>query len=229
MKKIISLLLVCLFLMALQLPVSAEGSFSYVFDEADILTMDDELALEEFAGQLSDQTQCGIYFVSVDNFEDYDDSGAYEAAKEIYLDWELGYDGDASGVLLLMSMSNRKMALIAKGYGNAGITDAVNEEIRSAIKPSFKADDWASGVEIYIQMAGEALASARAEGRTEADVVRYTGAPLGWRLVAILVLFLIAMLVAYLVTLGLKNQLKSVAPKTEAMAYTGPDDLHLSR
>ena len=226
MKKIISLLMVLALLFALQLPAAA--SSGYVFDQADILSEEDEIALDQFAEEYSQYADCGIYFVSVDNFEDYDDSGAYEAAKEIFLDWELGYGDDGSGVLLLMSMSNRKMALIAHGYGNAGITDDRNQEIRSSIKPAFKSDNWAEGVEIYIQMAGEAISEARADGVTEADVVTYTSAPLGYRIAAIVVLFLLAMLVAFLVTLGLKGQLKSVEAKTEAMDYTGPNDLHLT-
>ena len=47
MKKIISLLMVLALLFALQLPAAA--SSGYVFDQADILSEEDEIALDQSA------------------------------------------------------------------------------------------------------------------------------------------------------------------------------------
>ena len=228
MKKIISLVLMLVFLLTLQLPAAAQDYYYNVFDEAGMLSEEEAAALDSYAYDVSEEYEVGVYFISVDDFNDIDSDGAYEAAKTLYQDWGLGYGGDASGVLLMMSLSNRKMALIAHGYGNAAITDGINQSIRDSIKPYFKEDNWNDGVEVYISMAAQAICNAQENGVTEEDVVVYTEAPLGYRIAAIVVLFLLAMLVAFLVTQGMKSQLKSVAPRSEALEYTGPGDLHLS-
>ena len=227
MKKLLSVFLSLALLLALAVPSLADDYFYYVFDDADMLTDDEEWELEEYAASISEEYDCGVYFISVDDFHDLGESDAYDAAKYLYRNMELGLGEDESGVLLMMSLSNRKMALIAHGYGNAAITDRINEDIRDTIKKSFRNDDWYSGVLDYFQETGRAIADARENGITEADTVVYVQAPLGWRLVAILILFLLAMLVALVVTQVMKSQLKSVAPKTQAMDYSDSSPLEL--
>lgn len=225
MKKIVSFLGGLLLMLALAVPGFAQEQ--YIFDGADMLTDDQESELQDQASQIAEDWDCGVYFISLEDFHDTGEEDAYEAAKELFLSRNLGLGEDQSGVLLMMSLSNRKMALIAHGYGNAAITDRINEDIRSTIKVSFKNDDWYEGVRDYVAEAGTAIENARNRGVTEKDVVVYTTAPLGYRLLGCVICFLIALAAAYGVTGVLKGQLKSVAKKAEAVGYESTGALKL--
>ena len=225
MKKTVSLLLMLVLLLSLAVPAAAQGQ--YIFDEADILSDDQEAELQQQAEEIADAWDCGVYFISIDDFSETGEDDAYEAAKTLFIDWELGLGEDGSGVLLMMSMNNRKMALIAHGYGNAAITDSKNQAIRDTIKVSFKNDDWYQGVSDYLSEADSYLRYAREEGITEEDTVVYTEAPAGFRLLGIVICFLLALLGASLVTGALKGQLKSVAKKAEAVGYESAGALNL--
>jgi uncharacterized protein len=47
----------------------------------------------------------------------------YEYAKSVYQENALGYGTEKSGIILMLSMTDRNYALIAYGYGNTVFTD----------------------------------------------------------------------------------------------------------
>lgn len=222
-KKIFYPLFLFLFLLGFSIPVFAKPSESpdsvanknYIFDTAQLLTETECETLEESAKKWSETYNCGIYLITVNDFQaSTGNSDAKEAAKTLYTQYALGIGEDSSGVLLMMSMTDRKMALIAKGYGNHRITDQRNQKIRDDIKKDFKTDDWYSGFTKYVN-----------------HTASYLGNKLTFsqRIAGIATCFLISLILSLIIMFFLKNQLKSVALKTQAGAYITTDGLTLNK
>ena len=108
-KRIIRLSLVLALMLCLSVSVFAESQLWHITDDAGILTESQNIELETYAENISQDYGVGIYVVTVDNYEDYYDS-AYETAWQIYHAYELGEGADRNGVILLLSMDNRQFA-----------------------------------------------------------------------------------------------------------------------
>lgn len=217
-KQMFALLL--LLVMVLAVPVQAKGT--YIQDEAGILTPEQRQALEDTAAEIGEEYQCGVYFISVHDLALTGKTDVREAAKHRYLGDDLGIGSGSDGVLLLMSMDDRKMALITYGYGNTAITDQYNQMIRDAMKKDFRDDNWYEGLKTYLEMTGDCIQAARAgkDYHPRAGVLQW--------LPAIGICVLAGTGSAWLVVSLMEKKLKSVAVGTDAAAYAGPDSLKLT-
>lgn len=217
-RKILAMLL--LLLTVLAVPVHAEGT--YVKDEAGLLTSQQRQTLETAAAEIGEKYQCGVYFISVPDFALTGETDVREAAKYRYRRDSLGIGSGKDGVLLFMSMDNRKMALITYGYGNTAITDKYNQMIRDEMKKDFRDDDWYKGLKTYVEMTGDCIKAARSgkNYHPKAGGVHWV--------LAIGICVLAGTGGAWLVISILEKKLKSVAVGTNATAYAGPDRLQLT-
>lgn len=162
MRRTISLLAALLILLACCLPASAaEDSLPYVCDTVPLLTGEEWEALEEQAAGLSAAYQCAVYFITVEDYTDYGDGGIYDVAKAIYQANGLGWGGEKSGILLLLSMAERDYTLIAFGYGNTAFTDYGKDCLSERFLDNFGDNDWAGGCRDYLDGCGELLRLAR--------------------------------------------------------------------
>lgn len=89
------------------------------------------------------------------------DIGIYESGTKLYTKYSLGMGDDASGILLLLSMDQRKYALVAHGYGNTAFTDYGRKQLEEGFLDNFKADDWYGGFKDYLIQCESMLKSAR--------------------------------------------------------------------
>lgn len=112
-QKLTALLLVLLLAVTLVLPVMAAAP--YVDDEAAILTLSEVETLEARAAEISEHYGVGVYICIVDDFGDYGYPDAATASYSIYHAQSLGYGSGRDGILLLLSMSNRKYATFVYG------------------------------------------------------------------------------------------------------------------
>ena len=157
------LLCVLALLVCCCLPVcAAEEDFPFVCDAALLLTDEEWLALEQHAEALSKQYQCAVYGITVDDYRDYGSGSIYDVAKSIYLEYDLGWGEEKSGVLLMLSMYDRDYTLIAYGYGNTAFTDYGKDYLSEQFLDNFSEDDWAGGCEDYLATCGNMLKMARA-------------------------------------------------------------------
>jgi len=153
--------LLALLLVALALPVQA-SAFSYVQDEALLITATKAAQLEETAASVSEQYGCGVYIVAVQDYSLYG-SSVREAAENYFLVNGLGLGNDSNGVLLFLSMAERDYALIAHGnIGNTAFTDYGKDVLSEAFLDDFRYDDWAGGFADYLDMSGQLLHAAAA-------------------------------------------------------------------
>ena len=205
-------------------PALAAPQLDYVTDDAGILDAEEIDALSQQAAEIEDATGCTPYIITVDNYMDIVGSDDIEyTAEEVYLGYELGYGEDQSGILLLLSMENRKYALYAFGFGNTAFTDYGKEYLADEFVDDFGDDDWYEGFADYLSTGGEMIGSAL-EGEA-IDVGMETGLS---KILATLLCMLMGLGIAALVRAGLKSQLDSVKLGTEAKAFVSGGGLSLS-
>ena len=126
---------------------------NYIYDEAGIFTEDECQSLREKARELSKASQCGVYFLAVNDYTQYSSAGdILEAAEEIYLANGLGIGEEQNGIFLLLSMDWRDHALVTYGdFANMAFTDYGQEMICETFLDDFRYDDWAYGCYEYIR------------------------------------------------------------------------------
>ena len=133
-------------------PVRASSmADQYVWDTAGIMSGSEVAELEARAKEIADTYQCATYIVTVEDFQDYDLSGVYNAATSIYKTMEFGYGSGKDGEMLMLSMRDRDFAIIAYGdYGNACFTDYGKEKLDEVYLDNFRNNDWYGGFSDYL-------------------------------------------------------------------------------
>ena len=91
MKRLISIMVAALLLALLVIPAAAaEAPESCVYDDAGLLGDIEYQTLEDYAKEVSQQRQCAVYFVTVDDFRNYGDGDIFNVARQIFLDNDFG-------------------------------------------------------------------------------------------------------------------------------------------
>ena len=162
-KRIAAFLSVLLLLSCLVEAVSAAETEAvpYICDTVGLLTQEEDALLTRRATAISQQYQCAVYFITVEDYTDYGSGGIYSVAKAIYQANDLGWGEDKSGVMLLLSMEDRDYALIAYGYGNTAFTDYGKDYLSDRFLDDFADNDWFSGCKDYVNTCESMLEAAR--------------------------------------------------------------------
>ena len=116
----------------------------YVNDYADILTLEEEAKLNNLLGELDRKTTAQIAVLTIETTSGV---SIEEYSVELFQKWGIGQKGKDNGLLLLVSVKDRKVR-IEVGYGLEGaITDAISSRIiRNIIVPHFKQADYGQGI-----------------------------------------------------------------------------------
>ncbi len=116
-----------------------------VNDFAGILLKDEDERLEQKLVAYDDSTSTQIAIVTLKSVGPYDIS---QVALKILRDWGIGRKGKNNGILILVSMEDRKIR-IETGYGMEGaVPDAIaNEIIAQIIKPAFREGQYYQGLD----------------------------------------------------------------------------------
>ncbi len=226
-RRLSALLLALLLTVALAVPALASGD--WITDDAGLLTESETAALDQQAQQLADTYGVGVYIRTVDDYADDGFSDVETAAYTLYHNDALGVGDGRDGVLLLLSMSNRKYATFV--YGDKAellFPSSALQRLEDGFLDDFRHDDWYGGFRDYIDgCAGILSGESYAGGDTD-----YAYDP-GFSAPSLLHNFVIALVVscviALIVCLILKAKMRSVRRQTEARAYVTPEGLHLTR
>lgn len=214
MKKVFCIFLV-LSLVAV-LGVSA-AEFGYVSDGAGLLSAEEAEALELMAEKNALSLDCGVYVITVDDYRDYADD-VYRAAYGLYHQYSLGEGSGRNGILLLLSMRNRDYALFVYGpEAEKAFSDYALRELEEEFLDELGYNDWYGGLTDYMETCREYLTLSSQGAPVEENMLRYFPAVL-----------VISLVVALIVCLVLKGQMKSVFKKAEADSYTDEAGLNLT-
>lgn len=146
MKKII---IYCTILLACALPALAYFNpgqpDGFVNDYADVLSAEQENALEAKLSQFENERDNEIAIVTIKSL---DNDTIENFAVKLFEDWGIGKKKKDNGVLLLAAIDDRQMK-IEVGYGLEGaLTDAQSSWIiRDILRPTFKNNDYYGGID----------------------------------------------------------------------------------
>lgn len=127
---------------AVDLPEPTSNFF--VNDFADVIDADDEEELMALGASLYKQTTAQVVVVTVDSLDGYE---VTEYALELGREWGVGSEENDNGVVLLLSVTDRQVA-IQVGYGLEGcLTDGKTGRILDTYAiPYLREDDFSTGL-----------------------------------------------------------------------------------
>ena len=214
---------------ALAVPAFAvEGGFAdlyyRMFDDAEVLTEDEDNELEDALEELSLRQSFDVTIATVESLEsvDYDSMEAY--ADDLYDFCQFGYGSEMDGVLLLVSVGDRKWHISTCGYGITAFTDAGIQYLGEQMTPDMADGDYAAAFRTFIQWTDAYVTAAR-EGHPY-DVDNMPKEP--FSIVYLGVALVIGLVTALIVTGVMKSRLKSVAPQRDATSYVRQGSMKLT-
>ena len=213
-KRIVSLLLALMLCAALVVTAYASEMNEYfVYDDADLLTDSEEMALEEKLGELSQTYEAQIVVATIDTMDGGDIDDYLEFAYDTL---ELGYGADYDGVLLLVCMDPREYRILSNGFAGDAIDTGAIDSIGDAIVSDLSDGNYADAFETFADECEYYL-----DGYINGFAFN-----VGKNLVICLIIGLVA---AMIVTGFWKNQLKSVRKQNQANAYVKAGSMQITQ
>ena len=214
---------------ALAVPAFAvEGGFADLYyrmnDSADVLTAEEDSELEDALEELSLRQSFDVTIATVESLESvgYDSMEAY--ADDLYDYCQFGYGPEMDGVLLLVSVGDRKWHISTCGYGITAFTDAGIQYLGEQMTPDMADGDYAAAFRTFVQWSDAYIDAARS-GRPY-DVKNLPREPL-----SLMYLFLalgIGLVLAWVVVHVMKSRLRSVAFQENAASYVREGSMNLT-
>ena len=207
---------------------AVEGGFADLYyrmnDSADVLTAEEDSELEDALEELSLRQSFDVTIATVESLESvgYDSMEAY--ADDLYDYCQFGYGPDMDGVLLLVSVGDRKWHISTCGYGITAFTDAGIQYLGEQMTPDMADGDYAAAFHTFIQWTDAYVTAAR-EGHPY-DVDNMPKEP--FSIVYLGVALVIGLITALIVTGVMKSRLKSVAPQRDATSYVRQGSMKLT-
>ena len=229
LRSLCAALAALVLLLALAVPAfAAEEGFADQYyrlnDIAEVLTEDEDNELEASLEELSVRQNFDVTIATIESLEsvDYDSMEAY--ADDLYDFCQFGYGPEMDGVLLLVSVGDRKWHISTCGYGITAFTDAGIQYLGEQMTPDMADGDYAAAFRTFIQWTDTYVTAAR-EGHPY-DVDNMPHEPLS--ILYLGLALVIGLVTALIVTGVMKSQLKSVAPQRDATDYVRQGSMRLT-
>ena len=200
-KRISTFLLALLAALTLTVPAWAETQpgDALIYDTESLLTDGERQQLESLADQITWQSDCAVYVVTI-------------------YDYDFGIGEGRDGVLLLLSMYDRSYSLYVRdGYAQSMLGSYAQQQLEDSFLDYLGDDDWYGGFHAYLTTCADMMQQA-----SEGHAVRK---PLGK---VIFPALLVGCGVALAVCLVLKGKMKSVRRGAEADVYVTAEGLDLT-
>ena len=207
---------------------AVEGGFAdlyyRMYDGAGVLTEDEDHELEDALEELSLRQSFDVTIASIESLESVGADSMEQFADDLYDYCQFGYGTDRDGVLLLVSVGDRKWHLSTCGYGITAFTDAGIQYLGQQLTPFMAEGDYAGAFRTFVQWTDDYVTAAR-EGHPY-DVNTLPREPLS---PMYLVLALgIGLVLAWVIVGVMKGQLRSVAFQENAASYVREGSMKLT-
>ena len=224
MKRWFSFLTALFLLVILIVPAAAAENPEYcIYDTENLLSDMELMVFEDMAQRISQERQCAVYFLSVNDYREYGDGDIFNVARQGYLANDFGMGEGKDGVMLILSMADRDYSLIVHGFGETALTDYGREYICEHFLDDFADNDWYGGVQDYLMYTDDLLAQAR-EGNIFDKANWITSGVLWcWSLI----LGAVTALIVCLIQRGMMR--KKVRMQTDAEGYLESGSLNITR
>lgn len=197
--------LIIVFALLLVFAVPAVATADLLVDDADILTSGEEMKLSEKLEEASENTGLDIVIVTADGL-----GGKYirDYADDYYDYNGYGYDG----VLLLIDMDSRQWWITGTGDGADIFTSSVINKIGNKLEDDLADEEYEAACNTFIT---QCVKYAKEDGSFNVGG-------------SFLFALIIGLIVALIVTLVWRGQLRSVRSKSAASDYLKPGSLNIT-
>ena len=229
LRSLCAVLAALVLLLALAVPAfAAEEGFADLYyrlnDIAEVLTENEDNELETSLEELSVRQNFDVTIATIDSLESEGYTSMEEYADDLYDYCEFGYGADRDGVLLLVSIGDRKWHISTCGYGITAFTDAGIQYLGEQMTPDMADGDYAAAFRTFVQWSDAYIDAARS-GRPY-DVKNLPREPL-----SPMYLFLalgIGLVLAWVIVGVMKSRLRSVAFQENAASYVREGSMNLT-
>ena len=166
LRSLCAALAALVLLLALAVPAFAADGFADLYyrmnDSAEVLTEDEDNELEASLEELSVRQSFDVVVATIDSLEDEGYTSMEEYADDLYDYCQFGYGENRDGVLLLVSIGDRKWHISTCGYGITAFTDAGIQYLGEQMTPFMADGDYAGAFRTFVQWSDTYIDAARA-------------------------------------------------------------------
>ncbi len=206
--------------------VSAAGTVpefnGWVQDDADLLSAEEEDALEKECARVSEVHGMGVYIVTT---QDFGGGDIKNWQRQIFTEYGLGTDCADSGVMLAISMAARDWGMVGFGEAQGAFTTYGRERMGELILDDMSGGEFYDAFARYVSMADDYL-TAYEEGKPYTEDHHYGE---GWRIPLIIgVSFLLSLAVSLVIVLTWKKSMNTRVRRDGALEYMREGSFRLS-
>ena len=121
----------------------AFGATQHLFDNAELMSEQDQAYVEEYLADMSGSLNFDIIAVTTYG---YSQSDITSFADDFYDYGGFGYGSDHDGVIFVIDMDAGKMVLVTTGYGTEAITDYGEDLIYDAMMDNIRSGDYVTAL-----------------------------------------------------------------------------------
>ena len=202
---------------------SEEANTQRLADFADLLDADQKEELEVKLDQISENYDCDVV-VDIEESIDGMDPTAYADDFFDYNDYGMG--NDKSGILFMLTMSERKCAISTHGEAISIFTDAGQEYITDNIVSYFSDGDYYEGFTQFADLCEKFIVQAQSGEPYDTGNLPEEEIPF---YISFLIALVIGFVIALIVSLVMRSGMKTVHMKPDAADYMKAGSLHINR
>ena len=211
-RKIICLFLCLLICVAIAVPAFAAENTEFLYDEADLLTPEEEAALLKKLASVSTQYEAQIIVATIASM----DGGNIDTYVDyVYDSMGFGYGENHDGVLILVCMDPREYRILSNGFAGVAIDPDDISKIGDEIVGNLSDGDYAGAFNEFVDECAYYL-----DGHINGFPFN-AGKSLA---ISLIVGVVIGLIVAFI----LKGQLKSVHSQSYAQEYVKNGSMHVN-
>ena len=196
-KKLFALIIASLMLMAMIVPAAATDVVK-LYDLADLITDSEEEQITQKLDEIGEKHDVNLAIVTVESIEDEDP----DEFAEMVFDEEGYGEAENGGILLFIAMESRDVVVFYDSVIDSDIADTIRETITEDLSD----EKYASAFDTFIE---------KCDYYVDGEL---NGYPFNWTR-NIVIALVIGVVLALIITGGMKGQLKSVRAQKAAANY----------
>lgn len=202
--------------------VAQSSDFSFVQDAADLLSSDEESLLLDKLESISTDYDFDVAVATVQST----DGVAMNKFTDTFFD-ENGYGtgDDHDGILFMISIGDREWHITTHGYGMTVFNQDGLDYLKEQVEPLLKDEDFYGAFDTYADQCQLFLEQAATGEPYDASTLPQEPLSPMWFPISLG----IGLVLAFLCTMGMRSQLKSVRAKDSAVDYVRPGSMDLTR
>ncbi len=224
MKRLSSAFLLLVLCFTFSIGVFADHEAQYVFDHANLLSESEVSMLEAEAARISEETNIGVYMITVTDYKQYSEIDVANAAITLFELYDLGIGDENDGILLILSMAERDYYVLSHGTeGNIAFSYEAKSYAEDRFLDDFGDNDWYFGFSDYLDASEYLIGLAKEStpyGSYSSEYSPYdTERSIDVILMGLFPSLIIGVLISFLICHILKKKMISVAEQNKASGY----------